>query len=96
MTPKPPTPQGVSALLKRAGFARAVIQMRGGCSGFRVTKDHGREGRVRVRHHTWTMASDDARHQRELARYAKTITEAGWSVEVGTYELVVTAGKAEQ
>jgi hypothetical protein len=26
-----------------------------------------------------------------LAAYAKTITEAGWTVEAGTYELIVTA-----
>lgn len=100
--PKQPTPQGISRLLKDAGFTRAVQTSRATLnhsftSGFRVTKDRNDEKAVRVRH---TFASRAASlssglHKAKLAAYAKTIAEAGWSVEAGEYELAVTAPKTE-
>jgi len=78
--PKPPTPQGVSALLKRAGFSTV----------------YAREGAVRVKHLFWSMRATPEQHAAKLAPYAKAIAEAGWSVETAEYELIVTAGKADR
>jgi len=76
--PKPPTPQGVSALLKRAGFERADRPVRGGmCSGFRVSTVYAREGAVRVKHLFWSMRATPEQHAAKLAPYAKAIAEAG-------------------
>jgi hypothetical protein len=88
---KNPTPQGISALLRKAGFNRSERQGRAGgsSSGFRVGTDWTRTGAVRVRHVFWSMGGGDAAPW--LAKYARTITEAGWTVEAGTYELIVTA-----
>ena len=93
-SPKPPTPQGISRLLKSAGFTKGVIKMRGGCSGFAVEADHFRPGAVRVRHKFWAMGYRTPEQYREWQdRYAKTITGAGWSVKAEEYELIVTAKK---
>lgn len=55
MTTKPPTPQGISALLRKAGFERAVITrsyMRGlgsdHTAGYHVKKRPGHAGEVAV------------------------------------------------
>ena len=96
MTSKAPTPQGISALLRKAGFERSDYDSRGSSTGFRVTKDYGHDGAVRVRHYFLSMAPQAERRKEMLARYVKAITEAGWSVEAGEWELIVTAGKAEQ
>lgn len=90
MPPKTPTASGISRLLAKAGFKRAAVEVRGRGghgSGFRVTKNYS--GGVRVRHVFLTGGRQDP--EPHLARYAKTITEAGWTVEAGIYELVVTA-----
>ena len=91
---KTPTASSISRLLSGAGFTRAVVAKRGGCSGFIVRKCYSRDDAVRVRHHVWTMAGDDRRLRAALAKYAKTLTKAGFAVEAGEYELIVTA-KAE-
>jgi hypothetical protein len=91
--PKALTPQGVSALLKKAGFTRSESAERGSaCSGFVVRKDWTRDSAVRVRHQFLLMSTDrnGTRRAEELARYAKAITDAGWDVETGEYELIVT------
>jgi hypothetical protein len=88
-----PTPQGISALLKRAGFQRAALEARGRgghCSGFRVTKNYS--GGVRVRHAFLTGGRQDPKPH--LARYAAVIESAGWGVDASEYELVVTAKPA--
>ncbi len=99
MTPKPPTPQGISALLKRAGYDRSVsrsFRSGGSTSGFRVGKDHRRDNAVEVTHHFWSMGAKSEQYAVKLAEYAKVITDAGWTVETGEYELVVTTWKAGQ
>jgi hypothetical protein len=93
MTSKPPTPQGISRLLKSAGFKRSTPDPWRHESGYRVTKAHGRDGAVSVRHVFLTMGVSGEHHRAKLDTYAKTITEAGWQVEARTYELVVTAPK---
>lgn len=91
--PKTPTPQGISALLRKAGFARAEVKMRGGRSGFRVHKDYSSEGTVCVTHHFWSMGVSAERKQQELARYAEAIIAARFSAQVNGRDLIVTAGK---
>lgn len=94
MPSKPPTPQGISALLRKAGFERSVSRGRSGSSsGFRVHKDYTRDGAVRVTHHFWSMGTPIERHQQELARYAQAITAAGYRAEItdGGWGLTVTA-----
>ena len=90
MTTKTPTASGISRLLAKAGFKRAAVEVRGRGghrSGFRVTKNYS--SGVRVRHVFLTGGRQDPNIH--LARYARTITEAGWTVEAGTYELIVSA-----
>lgn len=96
MTSQSPSPQGISALLKRAGFTQAVVKLRGGTSGFRVSAGTapGGPAAVRVRH--YTIFGTRTHEGRMLAKYAAAITNAGWSVETGEYELIVTTGKAAQ
>jgi len=102
MTPKPPTPQDIiSALLKRAGFTRSDSTGGGGAAtGYVVSLERavGKAASVRVRYHSrsagWSSSPEYVKAK--LDAYAKTITEAGWTVEAGEYELIVTAGKAGQ
>lgn len=96
MTTKPPTPQGISALLRKAGFTRSARTGRSGtCSGFRAGKVYTREGAVRVSHHFWSMGTPAERHREELTRYAEVITAAGYRAEIqnGGRDLIVTAGE---
>jgi hypothetical protein len=96
MTTKTPTPQGISALLRKAGFTRSERTGRGGyCSGYRVGKLYTRDGAVRVSHHFWSMGEPVTRHREELARYAEVITAAGYMAEIqnGGRDLIVTAGE---
>jgi hypothetical protein len=85
-----PTPQGISALLRKAGHTRAETGRFPSASGYRVYADRRRHGRVTVDYLPAHRMPEGAVRD-FLAAYAKTITEAGWTVEAGTYELVVTA-----
>ena len=95
MTPKPKTPtaSGISRLLASAGFERSKTAGLGptALSGYRVTQDHAHADSVRVRYLFLLALGSSARREQMIAAYAKTITEAGWTVEAGTYELIVTA-----
>ena len=88
---KTPTPQAISALLKRAGFERAVIKRRGGHSGFKGQEGvHGES--VVVSHRFWAMGSTHAERYREwLDRYSSPIVAAGYSTSIGVSSLIVTA-----
>jgi hypothetical protein len=109
-TPKPPTPQGISALLKKAGFERETLRPPTGVrwdgrpdsrtrkwlAGFQV---HADRDRVVVRWRSGFVANPDSTAKDratvvQLRCYANVITEAGWTVETTEYELIVTAGKA--
>jgi hypothetical protein len=80
MTAKPPTPQGISALLRKAGFSRSVRQGRGQAStGYDVSKSYG-DGDVVVRHNTWSMVPFPEARDAALARYAAAIEAAGYAV----------------
>jgi hypothetical protein len=91
---KAPTPQGISALLRKAGFERAVISIRGGTSGYQVTKCRARAEAVKVRQYFTLGGTSLQRYRHELRRYAKAIEAAGYQTEVATYHLIVTARTA--
>jgi hypothetical protein len=89
---KTPTPQGISALLRRAGFTRAISKLRGGVSGYSVSKVGFYA--VEIRYSSVTMSTSNEYRYACLDRYAKAITEAGYAVEIaaaGPPRLIVTA-----
>lgn len=98
-TPKTPTPQGISALLRKAGFARSDSRPRGqgSSSGFTVGKVYGSEGAVQVRHHFWSMGTPLDRYEEKLTAYAEAITAAGFAAErdPGWHRLIVRAKDEE-
>jgi hypothetical protein len=90
MTPKTPTPQGISALLRKAGFKRSesstsrVRGFRNRSSGFVVSRRG--DGEVAVYHETGFFMTDDAiegRRAEQEGRYADVIEAAGYTVERG-------------
>jgi hypothetical protein len=90
MTPKPkvPTASGISRLLSAAGHTRAVVKLRGGCSGFRVS--NADPGAVWVWHYS-VLGTSRNREAEMLAKYATVITDAGYAVETYTHDrLIVT------
>lgn len=96
-----PTPQGISALLKRAGFTRSDSTGGGGAgSGYVVSLERarGKAASVRVRYHSrsagWSSSPEYVKEK--LAQYTEILAAAGWTVEAGEYELIVTTGKAGQ
>ncbi len=94
--PRTPTASGISRLLATAGFERAVTERFTLMPGFFATASRARPAAVRVGYRT-AHINDHAQATRTdfLAEYAKTITEAGWAVEAGTYELIVTAKEGD-
>lgn len=89
--PKQPTPQGISALLRKAGFERSVrstTRVRGYSSrsqGYVV--GGGKVSAVTVYHEDSSFMRTDAtveRCVREQARYAEAIEAAGYAVERGS------------
>jgi hypothetical protein len=93
MSTSNPTPQGISALLKRAGHNRAewdhnMVKK----SGYQVMKDWRGTAKVRVIVRYASLLRSEAPAARDaLGRYAATITEAGWAVQDDGRELIVTA-----
>jgi hypothetical protein len=95
MTVKTPTPQAVSALLKRSGFKRSGLRSDGinDTGGYAVGKVYQGEGIVRVRHYFLSMGAGMDRHRAQLERYAEVITAAGYAAELQDdgRKLIVTA-----
>jgi hypothetical protein len=90
-TAKHPTPQGISALLKRAYYVRGVPKMRGGVSGYRVRQ--GAPGEVLVNRYSSLMGASREQELLLLDGYARVIRGAGYNVTLDdrTRWLVVTA-----
>lgn len=82
MASKPPTARGISTLLGKAGYKRHGHTLARSWPGYHVSTDC--PGRVRV-DHKGTGGSFG------LADYAEAIRAAGWSVEMSTFWLIVTA-----
>lgn len=105
-TPKPPTPQGISALLRKAGFKRSessTTQIKGWrnySEGFKVARSHGIEPGVRVEHKTGFRRGPETEKRRTamLTQYAEAIAKAGYCVERDELwpGLNVTAESAER
>jgi hypothetical protein len=94
-TPKPPTPQGVSALLERAGFERGVSRPEDqAADGYAVIPNRPGDGIVLV---NW-WGADEGEHAGMLHRYAETIEGAGYRVceSADAAYLIVTAKEADQ
>lgn len=99
--PKPPTPQGISALLRKAGFEKSVSSAsrikgwRNHSPGYIVRADS--PGRVFVHHTTSDFRPSRERCAEEQERYAQAIEAAGYAVERGEGglwgPLIVTAPK---
>ena len=94
MPSKTPTASSISRLLSGAGFTRAVSKLRGGVSGFSVSKA-GADA-VEVRYSSVTMGASNQYRYAQLAKYGEAITKAGFAVrtDLGLPRLIVTA-KAE-
>jgi len=93
---KPPTPQGISALLRKAGFQRGETFKKGGRRG--EVSVAGYHVSLTARHETvdvrwWAPTHDTSRQDKMLAAYAEVIEGAGWAVETRRAWLIVTAPK---
>jgi hypothetical protein len=94
-TTKSPTPQGISALLRKAGHVRAVSKLRGGVSGYSVSR-YGAGPEVEVRYSSVSMGTSMHYRRVKLTEYAKAIDAAGYAVEMRPEfpRLIVTAKPA--
>lgn len=87
---KQPTPQGISALLRKAGFDKSVQTasrirgMKESSPGYQVSRG-GKPGTVMVefRQSSFRVASADELAAKTLARYREAIEAAGFTVEAG-------------
>jgi hypothetical protein len=92
---KPPTPQGISALLRKAGYARSeLIPGRIAWDGRRIRSSlrtagymviKGADGEVLVSYKTGRVVNPDAEAKRRaglLADYARALRAVGWAAAV--------------
>jgi hypothetical protein len=98
MSTKSPTPQGISALLRKAGFTRSEWERQfklGTCvqDGYRVVKAViAGQPAVSVRWcRTAGPAPDAGRQSVILSDYARAIEVAGWRAQRTEREVIVTA-----
>lgn len=102
MTGNAPTPQGISALLHRAGHERAITRTRGrNTEGYRVKRSPHDSDAVLV--NWWadssSLADQRAKHDQTLRQFADVISAAGYKAEVRLdrmnrpFNVVVYAGE---
>jgi hypothetical protein len=99
------TAQGVSALLRKAGFQRAqsrasgIRGLRKHSEGFKVTRGYP-ESEVEVEYQPDSFRTPTERFDEMLGQYERTIVAAGFAVkrrEQGAYKaLIVTASDGEE
>lgn len=80
---KQPTPQGISALLRKAGFRRSTQGSIQWTEGYQVYKNHGASDTVAVQYQAGAMAgfaAGQARERERFAAYTETIEAAGFTV----------------
>ena len=102
MITKEPTPQGISALLKRAGFERSTSSpsrikgWRNYTAGYQVNARYpsGAEVTHRVGFDRGPRA--DAERARMLAAYAEAIRAAGWHVVTTSRPRLIVSAPPEQ
>lgn len=92
--PKTPTASGISRLLAKAGYSRAIAAIRGGRAGYSVSS--GPDGTVYVEFYANTGFCSVRRRIETLDRYASAITDAGWdyAYDIDRDRLIVTATDA--
>ena len=105
-SPKSPSPQGISALLRKAGFEKSessatrIKGWRNHSEGYSVAKDWIAEvgDCISVAYNRGLKLPSEADLIRPdmFARYAEAITAAGYSAEIVRDRLIVTTGKATQ
>lgn len=92
---RPPTPQGISRLLRAANFIRSESTGRHSVrSGFVVSRSHSQDNAVKVTHRFLSMGNTAAQHTEKLSVYAAVLEEAGWSCRIAGRHLTVTAREA--
>ena len=91
MTTKTPTASGISRLLGKAGYTRAILAIRGGRAGYSVLS--GPDGTVYVEFYANTGFCSVKRRIETLDRYASAIADAGYDYAHDTDRdrLIVTA-----
>lgn len=90
-TVKQPTPQGISALLKRAGHTRAQATGRAwGAAGYQSRQDWTGPG-VRVTYHHPSGRVGPEHVSAMLAKYKTAIRDAGWRVETGVGQVLIVS-----
>lgn len=105
MASRQPTPQGVSALLRKAGFDKSVSSasrirgMRESSQGYQVSRG-GKPGTVMVefRQSSFRINSGEELAAKMLARYRETIEGAGFTVAEGksTFRDILIVSAAEE
>lgn len=76
-----PTPQGISALLRKAGFSRSEASGRfWRSSGYRVGKSYTDSTTVHVEYVTSSGGPPPGQREAWLGKYAAAIRAAGWTV----------------
>ena len=93
---KQPTPQGISALLRKAGFRRSTQGSIQWTEGYQVYKHHNVAGAVTVQYQPGAMAgfaAGKARQRERLAAYTETIEAAGFTVDRDQAALIVSANE---
>ncbi len=99
-TPKPPTPPGISRLLRSAGFERSVFSGGGRVGHRNFTEGYvvrGRDEGIVVMHVFGSSATHDTERRRQrLSQYAAAIEAAGWPVTESPGRLTVTTGRADR
>ena len=98
---KQPTPQGISALLRKAGHKRSVSSksrikgMTEHSDGYEVYKHPDFDGVVHVEHHSGVLRGAQAQERRsnKLVAYAESIQASGFAVHLGHTRLTVSANE---
>lgn len=90
-----PTPQGISALLRKAGHRKAVVKIRGGRSGYCVHTDLS-TGNVKVQYYSQTTDLRGYNTELNLAAYAMAIEKAGYAVLKPSPRWLIVTAKTEE
>ena len=89
--------------LRTARFNEAQLRgqleaVKAGTDRMSLERAVGKAASVRVRYHSRSAgwSSNPEYVKAKLARYTEILTAAGWTVEAGEYELIVTAKEADR
>ena len=94
MTAKPPTPQGISALLRKAGFERSEVTSMHARNWGRSYREYSDGYQVRKSPGSVTVTRrprDVATRDEWLTKYAEAISGAGYEAFIDAFDVIVTA-----